>query len=55
MSRIANLARLAAATAVAGCISSATVAFAYPLSMFEPESPLGSIFDRFIHGANIVC
>jgi lipoprotein-anchoring transpeptidase ErfK/SrfK len=50
MSRVANLVRLATATAVAGWISSATVALADPLSLFEPERSVGSIFDRFIHG-----
>jgi lipoprotein-anchoring transpeptidase ErfK/SrfK len=54
MSQVANLVRLAAATAVAGWISSATVALADPLSLFEPERSLGSIFDRFIHGDSAV-
>ena len=54
MSRVANLARLATATAVAGWIGSATVALADPLSLFEPERSVGSIFDRFIHGDSAV-
>ena len=54
MSRATNLALLATATAVAGWIGSATVALADPLSLFEPERSVGSIFDHFIHGESAV-